>query len=68
MRITRTRMMSGAAALGIAAAVVPAAAAVAYNSPPLVLEAEAQSPARLVAQGAAVDVPVETSSRPKVVA
>jgi hypothetical protein len=65
MRITRMRMLGGAAVLGTAAVVLPAAAAVAFNSPPLVLEAEAQSPAHLVAGGAAVDVSVETSCTAK---
>jgi len=61
MKITRMRLLGGAAALATAAAVLPATAAVAFNSPPLVLEAEPRSPAHLVARGAAVDVPVEYS-------
>lgn len=52
----------GAAVLAsTAAAVLPASSALAYISPPLVLLAEAQGPASLVAGGAAVDVPVEYS-------
>jgi hypothetical protein len=45
----------------MAAAVLPIPTAVAYISPPLVLLATPQSPAHLVAGGAAVDVTVEYS-------
>ena len=59
----RPKLIAVAAAVlaSTAAAVVPATSALAYISPPLVLLAEAQGPASLVAGGAAVDVPVEYS-------
>lgn len=61
MRITRSRLIAATMVTSAAAVLLPAATAVAYISPPLVLLAEAQSPATLVARGAAVDVPVEYS-------
>lgn len=61
MRITRTRLAVGAVASTAGAVLVPAAAAVAFISPPLVMLAEPQTPAYLVAQGAAADVTVEYS-------
>jgi len=59
MRITRPRLIGGALATAAAAAILPVSAAVAFVSPPLVLLAEPQSPAHLVAGGAALDVTVE---------
>lgn len=61
MRITRRTTIAAAFVVGTAAVLLPAASAVAYISPPVVLLAEPQSPAALVAKGAAVDVPVEYS-------
>lgn len=61
MKITRPRLIGAAVAASAAAVLLPSSAAVAYVSPPLVLQAQAQSPARLVAHGAAVDVSVEYS-------
>jgi len=61
MRITRPRLIGVSFVVSAAAALLPMSAAVAYISPPLVLLGEAQSPAALVAKGAAVDVPVEYS-------
>lgn len=61
MKITRRRLIAGTVAAGAATALLPSTAAVAFISPPLVLLARAQSPARLVAGGAAVDVPVTYS-------
>jgi hypothetical protein len=63
MRLTRS-MKIGAASLAIAgggavAAFNPISPAVAFFSPPLFLDIQVESPARLVARGAAVDVPVE---------
>lgn len=59
MRITRARLIGGAVATAAAAAILPISAAVAFVSPPLVLLAEPQSTAHLVAGGAALDVPVD---------
>ena len=61
MKITRPRLVVGTVIASAAAVLIPSAAAVAFISPPLVMLAEAQSPARLVAGGAAVDVTVEYS-------
>ncbi len=61
MKITRPRLIGGGVAATIAAALLPVAVAVAYISPPLVLLAAPQSPAHLVARGAALDVTVEYS-------
>jgi hypothetical protein len=61
MRITRRRLIGVTFVVSAAAGLLPMSAAVAYISPPLVLLGEAQSPAALVAKGAAVDVPVEYS-------
>ena len=63
MRLSRKSTLRVAALAvafgGMGAAVLPASPAVAYFSPPLFLDVEPQSPARLVAGGAAVDVTVE---------
>ncbi|MGF1646049.1 MAG: hypothetical protein ACFCVF_03880 [Kineosporiaceae bacterium] len=60
--LTRARMIPAAVVLaGAATLLMPGSPALAYISPPLVLLAEPESPARLVAQGAAVDVTVEYS-------
>ncbi len=61
MKITRPRLIGGGIAATIAAVLLPVAAAVAYISPPLVLLAEPQSPAHMVARGAALDVTIEYS-------
>lgn len=49
------------AAGGTLAALGPASPAVAFFSPPLFLDVAVDSPATLVARGAAVDVPVEVT-------
>jgi hypothetical protein len=59
MRITRHRLVGATVVAAAAAVLLPGSAAVALISPPLVLLAQPQSPATLVARGAAVDVPVE---------
>ena len=61
MRITRPKLIGGALATAAAAAILPMASAVAFISPPLVLLAQPQSPAHLIARGAALDVTVEYS-------
>jgi hypothetical protein len=63
MRLTRLAKV-GAASLALAvggavAAFNPISPAVAFFSPPLFLDIRVDSPATLVARGAAVDVPVE---------
>jgi hypothetical protein len=60
-RATRLRLAAMVIALGgaVGAAVLPASPAVAFFSPPLFLDVTPQSPAHLVAGGAAVDVTVE---------
>ena len=59
MTIARTRTAALAiVAAGALAALGPLQSAVAFISPPMVLLASAQSPAKLVAKGAAVDVTV----------
>jgi hypothetical protein len=55
------------AAGGVAAMLSPASPAVAFFSPPLFLDVQVESPARLLARGAAVEVPLEvtcTSEQP----
>lgn len=59
--LRRGRLLTGGVVAAGAAALLPAAAAVAFVSPPLVLLATPQSPAHLVAGGAALDVTVEYS-------
>lgn len=59
MKITRYRLVGATVAASAAAVLLPGSAAVALISPPLVLLAQPQSPATLVARGAAVDVPIE---------
>lgn len=59
MKITRYRLVGATVAVAAAAVLLPGSAAVALISPPLVLLAQPQSPATLVARAAAVDVPVE---------
>lgn len=59
MKITRHRLLGATVVMSAAAVLLPSSAAVAFISPPLVLLAQPQSPAILVARGAAVDVPVE---------
>jgi len=61
MFMTRTRALAAAAALAAGGSLIAASPAVAYYSPPLIMVAEPQSPARLVAGGAAIDVTVEYS-------
>jgi hypothetical protein len=46
---------------GVAAMLSPASPAVAFFSPPLFLDVQVESPARLVARGAAVEVPLEVT-------
>jgi hypothetical protein len=59
-RITATAMAGVAIATGIAiAATGPAGTAVAFFSPPLLLEIHVVSPAKLVAKGAGVDVTLQ---------
>jgi hypothetical protein len=59
-RKTKLRLAAVAVALGaVGAATLPAGPAVAFFSPPLFLDVAPQSPAHLVAGGAAVDVTVE---------
>jgi hypothetical protein len=59
-RKIKLRLAALAVALGgVGAAMLPASPAVAYFSPPLFLDVAVQSPAHLVAGGAAVDVTVE---------
>jgi hypothetical protein len=59
MRVSRTKTVGAAVlAAGAIAAAGPVQSALAFISPPLVLLAAPQSPASLVARGAAVDVPV----------
>jgi hypothetical protein len=59
MKISRPRTVAAAVlAAGALAAAGPVQSALAFISPPLVLLAAPQSPAALVAKGAAVDVPV----------
>ena len=67
------RAKLAAAALAVAtgggiAAVVPASPAVAFFSPPLFLDVVVESPAHLVARGAGVQVPVEVTCNPGVIA
>jgi hypothetical protein len=59
--LTRTKALAAAVALAGGGSLLAAAPAVAYYSPPLIMVAEPQSPARLVAGGAAIDVTVEYS-------
>jgi hypothetical protein len=61
MKITQPRLVIGTVGASVAAVLLPSAAAVAFISPPLVLLAEAQGPAHLIAGGAGIDVPVEYS-------
>jgi len=59
-----TRARAAAVTVGVAggiAVLAPGSPALAFISPPLVLLGEAQSPAHLVAAGAAVDVTMEYS-------
>ncbi|MBI3687177.1 MAG: hypothetical protein HY241_07530 [Actinobacteria bacterium] len=60
MIFTKARAVAATVVLaGGVTVLAPAAPALAYISPPLVLLGEAQSPAYLVAKGAAADVTVE---------
>jgi hypothetical protein len=57
----KIKIGTAAAALAVGsgfAVISPSSAAVAYSSPPLFLDVSVQSPANLVARGAAVSVPV----------
>ena len=63
MRLS-SKVAAAAAALGaggMLAALAPAGPAVAYYSPPLLLDVQIESPASLIARGAAVDLPVEVT-------
>lgn len=67
----RKKLVAAAVAVGTGgglAATLPASPAVAYFSPPLFLDVVVQSPAHLVARGAGVDVPVEVTCNPGVLA
>jgi hypothetical protein len=60
----RVRLAVAAAAIatgGVVAAFNPALPAVAFFSPPLFLDIQVQSPATLLARGAALSVPVEVT-------
>lgn len=59
--LRRGRLLTGGFVTAGVAALLPAAAAVAFISPPLVLLAGPQDPAHLVAGGAALDVTIEYS-------
>ncbi len=59
--LRKGRLLAGGFAAAGVAALLPAAAAVALVSPPLVLLATPQGPAHLAARGAALDVTVEYS-------
>jgi hypothetical protein len=60
--LTKAKLIPAAVVMaGAASLAIPGSPALAYISPPLVLLAEPESPARLVARGAAVDVTVEYS-------
>jgi len=59
-RWTKVHMATAAVVAGGAVAVLsPGSPAVAFFSPPLFLDVRVQSPATLLARGAAVDVPIE---------
>jgi hypothetical protein len=64
MRHTKFMKLGAALAIaagGVVAALGPSLPALAFVSGPLFLDVQAESPARLVARGAAVDVPLEVT-------